>query len=37
MAEEHKKGFNDKLVWEDLGNCCRSEDVCGRCQGASAS
>lgn len=32
MAEAHKKGFNDKLVWEDLENCCRSEDVCVRCQ-----
>lgn len=34
MAEAHKKGFNDKLVWEDLENCCRSEDVCGQCQKA---
>lgn len=32
MAEAHKKGFNDKLVWNDLENCCRSEAVCGQCQ-----
>lgn len=32
MAEAHKKGFNDKLVENDLENCCRSEAVCGQCQ-----
>lgn len=32
MAEAHKKGFNDKLVWDDLKNCCISEAVCGQCQ-----
>lgn len=32
MAEAHKKGLNDKLVWEDLENCCRSESLCGQCQ-----
>lgn len=34
MAEAHKKGFNDKLVWDDLQNCCKSETVCGNCQGS---
>ena len=32
MAEEHKKGLNADLVWDDLMNCCRSEVVCGQCQ-----
>lgn len=32
MVEAHKKGFNHKLVWTDLENCCRSEAVCGQCQ-----
>lgn len=32
MAEAHKKGFNDKLVENDLENCCRSEAMCGQCQ-----
>lgn len=32
MAEAHKKGFNDKLVENDLENCCRSVAVCGQCQ-----
>ncbi len=32
MAEEHKKGLNADLVWNDLMNCCRSEGVCGQCQ-----
>lgn len=32
MAEAHKKGLNAELVENDLGNCCRSESVCGQCQ-----
>ena len=32
MGEAHKKGFNDKLVENDLENCCRNEAVCGQCQ-----
>lgn len=32
MADVHKKGLNADLVWNDLQNCCRSEDVCGQCQ-----
>lgn len=32
MSEAHKKGFHDKLVWDDLQNCCKSETVCGKCQ-----
>ena len=32
MEQEHKKGLNADLVWGDLMNCCRSENVCGQCQ-----
>lgn len=31
MAEAHKEGLNDKLVWDDLENCCKGETVCGQC------
>lgn len=37
MADEHKKGLNADLVWEDLGNCCRSEALCGQCQGEACT
>lgn len=37
MAGEHKKGLNAELVWEDLENCCRSEAVCGQCQGEACT
>lgn len=37
MADEHKKGFNADLVWGDLGNCCRSEALCGQCQGEACT
>ena len=33
MAEEHKKGLNAELVWNDLQNCCRTPSACGQCQG----
>lgn len=32
MAEEHKKGLDAELVWNDLQNCCRDKTVCGQCQ-----
>ncbi len=37
MADEHKKGLNADLVWEDLGNCCKSEASCGQCQGEACT
>ena len=37
MANEHKKGLNDKLVWNDLEKCCRSEATCGACQGTDCT
>lgn len=37
MAGEHKKGLNDKLVCDDLEQCCRSEAVCGTCQGTACT
>ena len=37
MAEVHKKGLNAELVMNDLGNCCRSTDVCGKCQQAACA
>lgn len=37
MADVHKKGLNADLVWEDLGNCCRSEALCGQCQGEACT
>lgn len=33
MSEEHKKGLNAELVGNDLEHCCRSEALCGECQG----
>lgn len=32
MAEEHKKGLDAELVWNDLQNCCRDQSICGQCQ-----
>ena len=32
MAEEHKKGFNADMVWEDLENCCLRDSSCAQCQ-----
>lgn len=32
MADVHKKGLNAELVWNDLQNCCKGEDVCGQSQ-----
>lgn len=37
MAEVHKKGLNAELIMNDLANCCRSADVCGKCQQAACS
>lgn len=37
MGDTHKKGLNAELVWNDLGNCCRSEALCGQCQGESCT
>ncbi len=37
MPETHKKGFNAELVQNDLENCCRSEAVCGQCQGTACT
>ncbi len=32
MAEEHKKGFNADMVWEDLESCCLRDTSCAQCQ-----
>lgn len=32
MAVEHKKGLDAEIVWKDLQNCCRTQNVCGQCQ-----
>lgn len=32
MEQITKKGFNYKLVGNDLDNCCRGEALCGQCQ-----
>lgn len=32
MAEEHKKGLNAELIWNDLQDCCRAQSICGQCQ-----
>lgn len=37
MSDEHKKGFNAALVWNDLQNCCMGESSCGECQGTSCT
>lgn len=35
MEHEHKKGLNAELVEKDLKHCCKSETVCGQCQGSA--
>ena len=37
MAEVHKKGLNAELIMNDLANCCKSADVCGKCQQAACA
>lgn len=37
MSDEHKKGFNAALVWNDLQNCCMGESSCEECQGTSCT
>lgn len=32
MEGKPKKGLDAELIWSDLQNCCRSPEVCGRCQ-----
>lgn len=33
MADEHKKGLNAEIVWNDLERCCIGEDTCKQCKG----
>lgn len=35
MSEVQKKGLNAELISDDLEHCCKSEDICIRCQGKS--
>lgn len=37
MSEEHKKGLNAELVWNDLQNCCMRESSCEECQGEACT
>lgn len=37
MGEEHKKGLDAELVWEDLQACCLSGISCSLCQGKSCT
>ena len=37
MSDEHKKGLNTELVWNDLQNCCMSESSCEECQGTACT
>ncbi len=37
MSEEHKKGMNADLVWEDLLDCCMEGEVCTQCQEEACS
>ncbi len=37
MAVGHNKGLNADLIGKDLEKCCRSEELCGKCQGKSCN
>ena len=32
MAEQHKKGLDAQLIWNDLEDCCLQETNCGQCK-----